>query len=85
VENIVEPDRLQMTIRRMRFAFSVTKAKNTHSDYVILIALPLPQRLHERTLVLRYTYFVCLVFCGLRILIGVSCCIAAVRSYVDSR
>ena len=40
--------------RRMRIACSVTKATNTHSGYVILIAFPLPQWLHERTSVLRY-------------------------------
>ena len=28
---------------------------HTHSEYVILIAFPLQQRLHERTLMLRYT------------------------------
>jgi len=28
------------TIRRMRFSWCITKAKNTHSEYVILIAYP---------------------------------------------
>ena len=47
--------------RRMRIACSVTKATNTHSGYVILIAFPLPQWLHERTSVLRYLYIASLV------------------------
>jgi hypothetical protein len=31
-KNMVEPDRPQMTKRRMRFAFWITKTKNTHSE-----------------------------------------------------
>jgi len=34
---------------------------NTHSEYVILIAFPLQQWLHERASMLRYTYIGCLV------------------------
>ena len=37
-KNIVEPDRPQMTIRRMRIACWITKATNIHSDYVTLVA-----------------------------------------------
>jgi hypothetical protein len=33
----------------------------THSEYVIVIAFPLQQRLHERASMLRYTY-VCLLY-----------------------
>jgi hypothetical protein len=55
-ENMVEPDRSQMTIWRMRFACSIPKATNTHSEYVILIASALQQRLHERASLLRYEY-----------------------------
>ena len=40
---------------RMRFACSIAKATNTHSDCVILIAFPLQQRLHERSTMLRFT------------------------------
>jgi hypothetical protein len=54
-ENIVEPDTPQMTVWRMRIACWIPKATNTHSEYVILIALPLQQRLHERASMLRYT------------------------------
>jgi len=75
-KNIVEPERPQMTIGRMLFVFCVTKTTNTLSEYVILIALLLPQYLQKRASVLRYTYIACLVFCGLLILIRVSCCIS---------
>jgi len=40
---------------------SITKATNTYSEYVILIAFPLQQWLYERVSVLRYTYIACLV------------------------
>ena len=51
-----------MTIWRMRIASSIPKATNTYSEYVILIAFPLQQRLYERPSILRYTYISCLVF-----------------------
>jgi len=37
------------------------KATNAHTSYVILIAYLLQQGLHERILVLCYTYITCLV------------------------
>jgi hypothetical protein len=43
VKNNVQPDRPQMTIGRMRIAYWIPKATNTHSEYVILIAFPLQQ------------------------------------------
>jgi hypothetical protein len=54
--NIVEPNRLQMTIWRMRIACSIAKATNTHSECVIIIAFQRQQWLHKRALLLRYTY-----------------------------
>ena len=45
---IVQPDRPRMIIWRMRIACWIPKATNTHSEYVILIAFPVPQSLHER-------------------------------------
>ena len=51
-----------MTIWRMRVACWITKATNTHSEYVILIAFPHQQWLHESALMLRYTYIDCCVF-----------------------
>jgi hypothetical protein len=47
---------LHMTVWRMRIACWVPKATNTHSQYVILVAFPLQQWLHERASLLRYTY-----------------------------
>ena len=58
--NIVEPGRPQMKIWHMRIASWVTKATNTHSQYVVLTAFPLQQWLHERVCMLRYTYIACL-------------------------
>jgi len=46
-----------MTIWRTSVACWITKATNTHSEYVILIAFPLQQWLHERDLMLRYGKF----------------------------
>jgi len=59
---MVEPDRPQMAIWRLRISCFVTKSTNTHSDYVILIALPLQKWLHERVSLLRCTYTTCLVW-----------------------
>jgi hypothetical protein len=56
----VQPGRPQLTIWRMRTACRITKATNTHSEYVLLITFPLQQWLHERAPVLRYTYIDCL-------------------------
>jgi len=43
----------------------ITKATNTHCEYVIFIALPLQQLLHECTLMLRFTDIARLVPCVL--------------------
>jgi len=60
-KNVVQPDAPQMTVWRMRIACWISKSKSTHSEYVLLTALPLQQWLHERALMLRYSYFACLV------------------------
>ena len=52
-KSIVEPDRPHVTIGHMCIARWITKSKNTHSEYVILIAFPLQQWLEKRSLVLR--------------------------------
>ena len=54
-KNGVEQDRPQMTIWRMRIACWVTKATNTHSEYVILIPFLPQQWLRERASMIRYT------------------------------
>ena len=41
-------------IRPMRFAFWLTKAKDTRSEYVIFIAFPLQQWSRERAFLLRH-------------------------------
>ena len=57
----IEPDRPQLAVWRMRIACWIPKATNTHSQYVIFIAYPLQQWLHERSSMSRYTYIGCLV------------------------
>ena len=47
-KNIVDSDRPHMTIWRMRTACWIPKATDIHSEYVIRIAFPLQQLLHER-------------------------------------
>ena len=60
-KNIVQPDRPQMKIWRMRIACWIPKATNTHSEYVILIAFRPQQWLHECASMLRYTHIACVV------------------------
>ena len=56
-ENNVESGRSQMTIWRMRNACWKTRLHaQTHNTYVILIAFPRQQWLHERTSMLRFRY-----------------------------
>jgi hypothetical protein len=58
-KNIVKSDRPQKTIWRMGIECWITKATDTHSEYVIFIVFfPLHQWLHEWDRVLRYTYIV---------------------------
>ena len=52
---MVESDRPQMTIWRMRFACWITKATDTHSDYVIFIRFPSQQQFPEHAPMLGYT------------------------------
>ena len=48
-------------IRGMRFSCWIPMATNTHSEYVILVAFPRQQQLHESSSILRYTYSTMLV------------------------
>jgi len=59
--NMVQADRPQMRIWHVRIACWITKATNTHSEYVVFVAFPPKQWLHERASMLRYTYIVCLL------------------------
>jgi hypothetical protein len=56
---LVEPGRSQMKTRCMHIACWISKAANTHSEYVIFIAFPLQQWLNESASVLRYMYIAC--------------------------
>jgi hypothetical protein len=58
-KNILEVGRPRMTIWLMRIACWMPKATDTHSVNVILINVPLQQRLHERSSMLRL-YVLCL-------------------------
>ena len=64
---------------RMRFACWLTKATDTHSEHVILIAFPLQQWLRERALLLRYTYSACLVYLPSPIPVFLNLCETAAR------
>jgi hypothetical protein len=55
-EKIVQPDRPQVTIWRMRFACWITKATDKRSEYVTLFAFPCLQWLHEGASMSRYMY-----------------------------
>ena len=61
-KNIAQPDRPQTTIWRTRIECWIPKATNAPSEYVIIIAFPLQQWLHERASLLRNTYIFCLVY-----------------------
>jgi len=60
-KNIIEPGSTHMTVWRMRIACRITKATNTHSQYVTIFAFPLQQWLHERASALGYTYVAWLI------------------------
>ena len=53
--NILEQGRSEIIIWCMRIAWWITKVVNTHPEYVMLIAFPLQQWLHEKAPLLRYT------------------------------
>ena len=50
-----EQGRPKISIWRMLIACWIPKVTNTHSEYVILIAFPLQQRLNHRALLLRHS------------------------------
>ena len=60
-KNVLELDRPEVIIRRMRIACGITTATNIHSDYVIFIVFPLQKWLHERASMLRCKHTACLV------------------------
>jgi hypothetical protein len=62
-KRIVKSEKLQMTIWRIRIAGWIPETKITHSEYVILTALPLQQWLRRRTSMLGFTYFAVNLWC----------------------
>ena len=60
-KQVVEPDRPQMTMWRMRTACWITKTTDIDSEYVILINFALQKWLYERASVVCYTYISCVV------------------------
>jgi len=52
-KNMVEPDRSQIRIWRMRITCCIPKATNILSEYIILIAYPMHEWLRERAWILR--------------------------------
>jgi len=60
-KNFINPNKPQITIWRMRISCWITKATDTSSEYVILIAFPLPNCWLENASMLRYTYDASLV------------------------
>jgi hypothetical protein len=58
-KNVLETDRPQLTIWRMRFGWWVTKTRDTHSWHIIRIAVPRQQWLRERASML-HLYVHCL-------------------------
>jgi len=51
-ENMVQPDNPQLKLRHKHFACRINKDTKTHSEYVILIAVPRQQRFRERAPIL---------------------------------
>jgi len=54
-KNLLQPSKPQMTTWRMRVPYWIPKATNTFSEKIIILTLPLQQRLHEHASMLRYT------------------------------
>jgi hypothetical protein len=61
VENMVQPDGQGTGGNIVRYTCWISKAINTHTEYIIFTAFPLQQYLRERASVLRYWYVACLV------------------------
>jgi hypothetical protein len=61
--SIVETERPQITIWRMRIAVQITSATNTLTEYVTLNYFSTTTKVAVRTSVVRYTYIANLVLC----------------------
>ena len=60
-KNTVDPDREQMKMWHISIACWIPKSTDTHSEYEILIHVPLQQCLHKCISMSCYTYITCLV------------------------
>jgi len=60
--DVVQPDRPQMAIWRMRILCRLTKLTDTLSECIILIAGGLQQWIRDSASLLHYTCIVCLVY-----------------------
>ena len=60
-------------IQHMRFACWITKATDTHLEYVILVAFPLQEWFQDSASVLRHTYIASVVCCV------VLCCVVCLH------
>jgi hypothetical protein len=60
-KNIVNSGSPQMAVLRVAIACWINKVTDTHSEYVILISLPLQQWLLERASMLRYMHIASLI------------------------
>ena len=58
VENIVDPERPQMTVWRMCIACWIPRSKSTYSKYIMLIDFLLQQFLQDHASLLHYNYIV---------------------------
>jgi hypothetical protein len=61
LKHISEPDKPQMTIRRMRLACWITKTTHTETEYILLITFPRQQWFLERNSMFSYAYVASLV------------------------
>ena len=70
-KNMLEPDN---TIWHICFACRITKATNTHSVFIIIVAFPWQQWLNECASMFRYKDMTCLVFlfCVFRLVVNCS-------------
>ena len=82
-KNDVEPDRPQITIWCMCIACRMPKATNTHTECVILIALPLQQWLHECASNLHHMYSASLVMHELKCWGHVIKCIVSLCNFFE--
>jgi hypothetical protein len=60
--NSVELERPHMTVWRMRFAYWINRATQTHEEYVMLIAFHGNNGVANAPQCYVYTYIVCLLF-----------------------